>query len=58
MNYLGIDLGGTNIVAAVVNEKYEIVSLKTSYMTHTAIDSLYVFFMNNILTQHKTSIHN
>jgi len=26
MNYLGIDLGGTNIVAAVVNEKYEIVS--------------------------------
>jgi glucokinase len=26
MNYLGIDLGGTNIVAAVVNEKFEIVS--------------------------------
>ena len=26
MNYLGIDLGGTNIVAAVVNEKYEIIS--------------------------------
>lgn len=26
MNYLGIDLGGTNIVAAVVNEKYELVS--------------------------------
>lgn len=26
MNYLGIDLGGTNIVAAVVNDKYEIVS--------------------------------
>jgi glucokinase len=26
MNYLGIDLGGTNIVAAVVNEKFEIVA--------------------------------
>ena len=26
MNYLGIDLGGTNIVAAVVNEKYEIIA--------------------------------
>lgn len=26
MNYLGIDLGGTNIVAAVVNEKYKIIS--------------------------------
>lgn len=26
MNYLGIDLGGTNILAAVVNEKFEIVS--------------------------------
>ncbi|MBE6798629.1 MAG: ROK family glucokinase [Ruminococcaceae bacterium] len=33
MYYLGIDLGGTNIAAAVVNEKYEIVgkaSLKTN----------------------------
>ena len=26
MYTIGIDLGGTNIVAAVVNEKYEIVS--------------------------------
>ena len=30
MYYLGIDLGGTNIAAGIVNEKYEIIKKKST----------------------------
>ncbi len=42
MYYIGIDLGGTNIVAAVVNEKYEIIA-KESTPTALPRDAASIF---------------
>ena len=37
MYYLGIDLGGTNIAAGVVNEQYQIIGRSKTKLTSLAV---------------------